>query len=323
MAMDPLGKLIETWKHKSDNQSDNKKLAIQVFNETASVFNLKRDPAISRTTWLDYLNTTKNQDFLQALGSGKLRKKWAEQVFRIIQITNYNLRDMMEQRLAEHPDRILFKEMSSPYPTDWTYEQVFRHLKEIAALFYITTPIQPRVAIFAENSLEGACSDLACLMFNIFNAPLNPHYKTEALLPIFDQLEINIALADTEERLDLLTKIREKTILKFQIYSLQGTTAITQNVPYLVEEGKKISKTDIEIALSRQPIVQNNQVATTMFTSGSTGLPKGVSFSVYNIIAKRFARAAALPEVGHETFLSYLPLYHTFGRYLEMTGPIF
>ncbi len=61
-----------------------------------------------------------------------------------------------------------------------------------------------------------------------------------------------------------------------------------------------------------------------LFTSGSTGRPKGVSFSEYNLVAKRFARAAALPDVGEdEVFLCFLPLYHTFGRYLELLGSIY
>ncbi len=61
-----------------------------------------------------------------------------------------------------------------------------------------------------------------------------------------------------------------------------------------------------------------------MFTSGSTGKPKGVQYTIYNLISKRFARAAALPKVGEdEVLFCFLPLYHTFGRYLEMMGMIF
>ena len=61
-----------------------------------------------------------------------------------------------------------------------------------------------------------------------------------------------------------------------------------------------------------------------MFTSGSTGRPKGVAFTQLNLVSKRFARAAALPDVGDdEVLLCYLPLFHTFGRYLEMLGTIF
>ena len=53
-------------------------------------------------------------------------------------------------------------------------------------------------------------------------------------------------------------------------------------------------------------------------------MPKGVCYSLFNLITKRFARAAALPEVGEdEVLLSYLPLFHTFGRYLEMMGMLF
>ncbi len=64
--------------------------------------------------------------------------------------------------------------------------------------------------------------------------------------------------------------------------------------------------------------------ATVMFTSGSTGRPKGVVFTQLNLVSKRFARAAALPFAGRdEVMLCYLPLFHTFGRYLEMLGTIF
>ena len=61
-----------------------------------------------------------------------------------------------------------------------------------------------------------------------------------------------------------------------------------------------------------------------MYTSGTTANPKGIIFSQQNIISKRFCRALALPSISsNDVFLCYLPLYHTFGRYLELIGTIF
>ena len=93
---------------------------------------------------------------------------------------------------------------------------------------------------------------------------------------------------------------------------------------FLGEYCGALSAAEVERTLARRRRRPLNEVATVMFTSGSTGKAKGVSFSIYQIVAKRFARAAALPEVGDdEVFLSFLPLYHTFGRFLEMTGAIY
>ena len=61
-----------------------------------------------------------------------------------------------------------------------------------------------------------------------------------------------------------------------------------------------------------------------MYTSGTTDNPKGIMFSQFNMMSKRFSRALALPDIGsNDIFLCYLPLYHTFGRYFEMMGSLF
>jgi long-chain acyl-CoA synthetase len=321
--MPELASLLEKWRTAGILSAENENIPLEIVVAAENAVSTASEQKDSEKSLKEFLNLTRKPKFLQALKIQEIRNRWSEVVFKVLQQTNFTLRDLMDQRVEEHPHKVLFKDMSSAVAIDWTYEQISRHLREIASLFYLTTETEPRVAFFTENCLEGACTDLACLMYGIFDTPLSPHFNVETLLPIFKELNINIALADTEDRLSILKKVREQSTVKFNIISLQPVTAKTRDIPYLVEESKKISRWDIDVTLAKHKHPPVNQVATTMFTSGSTGVPKGVSFSIYNIVSKRFARAAALPEVGEETFLCFLPLYHTFGRYLEMTGAIF
>ncbi len=272
--------------------------------------------------WRLFLNRTRKQDFIDALESYELRIWWADVVFKVIQHTNFNLADMFVQRTVEHPDKILFQDMSLARPAKWTYSQISIYTQQIATFLY-SIEKQPRVALFLENSVDGASADIACLSFGIFVTPLNVHFNAETLAYIFNLLKINIVISDNAEHLSLVLHAQQKTEHHFTTIVTDADVAV--NADFLLQrEAKKITPEQAENYLANIPKKPVNQVATTMFTSGSTGMPKGVSFSIYNIVSKRFARAAALPQTGvNEIFICYLPLFHTFGRYLEMTGAMF
>jgi long-subunit acyl-CoA synthetase (AMP-forming)/predicted N-acetyltransferase YhbS len=89
----------------------------------------------------------------------------------------------------------------------------------------------------------------------------------------------------------------------------------------VVAGGGRVPAADV---VRRAEATRPGDLATVMFTSGTTGAPKGIRFSQRNLVFKRFARALALPDIGeNDTFLCYLPLYHTFGRFLELLGSVF
>jgi long-subunit acyl-CoA synthetase (AMP-forming)/predicted GNAT family acetyltransferase len=314
---------IAEWKKMDPSQRVEADIAMLLLEEAESLLSGQNAGSIARESWIDFLDTTKQPAFLKTLKNDSTRERWTEVVFCVLQHTDYSLRDMMDSRVREHPDRTLFREMSAPNHVEWSYEQIQRHLREIASVFYHAVKSPPRVAIFSDNCLEGACTDLACLCYDIFDTPLSIHFSVAVLVRIFDLLKINIAVADSKERCAVLLKVKSKTKTKFKIFTLSGGLAKEGEPVFLQKECKKLSGQEIEKVFARPAKRKNSEVATTMFTSGSTGQPKGVSFSIYNIISKRFARGAALPDAGDETFLCFLPLFHTFGRYLEMVGTIF
>jgi long-subunit acyl-CoA synthetase (AMP-forming)/predicted GNAT family acetyltransferase len=277
--------------------------------------------------WRLYLDSTGCCRFLQALPTRDHRTRWAETAFKAILRSGYSLERMLADRLRRNPERVLFREAMAGEQSAWTYGQIARRLRILAGLFCREEP-DPRVAIFCENGIDSACCDLACLVHRIFDTPLNIHFDAATLAWIFDRLGINIVIADTEERILRLEEVRSHVKRPFRIFSA-GSAAVEPRRPAGGVESVKqacarldLDGLDALLALRRN--IPITDVATVMFTSGSTGAPKGIAFTLYHLVTKRFARAAALPGVGdHEVLLCYLPLFHTFGRYLEMLGTIY
>ncbi|RPJ86686.1 MAG: hypothetical protein EHM18_04940, partial [Acidobacteria bacterium] len=154
---------------------------------------------------------------------------------------------------------------------------------------------------------------------------LSVHFDSKTLAWIFDRLDINVVLTDTEENLRRLSSIRSQVKTPFRLFLIDDwREQPAGDNPLLRAACARMGNAEIQQIVSGRPKRSLSDVATVMLTSGSTGAPKGISFTEFNLISKRFARGAALPRVGDgETLLCYLPLYHTFGRYLEMLGSIY
>ncbi|MFW5952387.1 MAG: AMP-binding protein, partial [Gemmatimonadota bacterium] len=179
--------------------------------------------------------------------------------------------------------------------------------------------------MMAENSLASAAVDLACLFHDIFVSPLSVHTDADTLAWICERLRLDTAVTDTEERLLKLRDARERTGYPARILVTDSELADPRRgVEALGPEAAGLGPDEIEARLEARPRFGMHDVCTVMFTSGSTGRPKGVAFTQQNLVSKRFARGAALPDVGEdEVLLCYLPLFHTFGRYLELLGSIY
>ncbi len=281
---------------------------------------IEKKQVVSKEEYFRFLDLTARKDFLTKLSTSEKRTIWAEKVFAILRETDYGLKEMFEQRVNEHPEKTLFINLTEGRKEHFSYLQIFNYAREIAAVFYAMED-EPRVAVFSANSVDSASVDLACLMYGIYDTPLNIHFSEEILANIFKELEINIVVTDTLDRFLHLKRVKKEFHLNFRIVVTQPI-AETEN-EILQKKAKALNYREVDNILKNHPNRKLNEVATTMFTSGSTGIPKGVSFSYYNIISKRFARHAALPDTGYETMLCFLPLFHTFGRYLELMGSIY
>lgn len=279
-----------------------------------------------RRLWHEYLGVTGDAGFLERLPDAAGRHRWADTAIAAIRRSDYSLQTLLAQRVASHPDRVLFSDDRDPHAPRWTYAQAAWYVRAVAATLLEARP-EPRVAIFSDNSVDAACVDLACLLHGVMVSPLNVHFDAETLAWIFERLQIDVVVTDTLERMALLATVRERTGRDFAVFRT-GSRAEAASVRGLTATPLRsaCAGSDRSAVAARLAAREVNLMApaTVMFTSGSTGRPKGVVFNLFNLVTKRFARAAALPSVGHEeVLLCYLPLFHTFGRFLELLGTIY
>jgi long-subunit acyl-CoA synthetase (AMP-forming) len=278
----------------------------------------------SESLWRSWLEITGRPGFLTDLDSAE-RLRWSETCFTAIRRGHYSLEAMLDQRAEERGDQVFLQEWRYGNPVGWSYEQIRRQARSYAVAFRKVGGKRPRVAVFLSNCVVGASADLACLLYDILVTPLAVHLDAQELVYIFDRLEITVVVTDNDERARKLLEVGKKTRLPLTLFLTRSTRVVERGEAQLLDQvAGALTPEEIDAELAARPRLDLDEPCTVMFTSGSTGRPKGVVFTRYNLLSKRFARAAALPTVGdNEVLLSYLPLYHTFGRYLELLGTLF
>ncbi|MBL7029541.1 MAG: AMP-binding protein [Candidatus Marinimicrobia bacterium] len=238
--------------------------------------------------------------------------EWFRLLHKLILKSNFNVYALLSQRVERYGDKSLFQTISANNIASTSFNDVWKLVQSIGSYFQTTLGKNDTIGILTPNHLNGIIIDLACLAYNIRIVPVPMNLSSDHLDYVLDHAEISHLFIGGGKARESLKDTR-RSPSEFNAVQIDDNAEWNGFVA-------KCSQSKIV-----NPISKGLQsLATIMYTSGTTDNPKGIIFNQENIITKRFARALALPEIGpNDSFLCYLPLYHTFGRWFEMMGSIF
>ncbi|MEW8647587.1 MAG: long-chain fatty acid--CoA ligase [Candidatus Thiodiazotropha endolucinida] len=168
-----------------------------------------------------------------------------------------------------------------------------------------------RVAIMLRNCREWAIFDLAAQCLGLITVPLYTNDRPENIGYILQDAGIRLLLLENNEQWQELQQIRNQLAGLNRIVSLHKVDPMGLQ-PHLVslEEWLPDQTNDGLQVID----VASKDLATIVYTSGTTGRSKGVMLSHHNILWDIESGVKVIDIYTTDTFLSFLPLSHTLER---------
>jgi long-subunit acyl-CoA synthetase (AMP-forming)/GNAT superfamily N-acetyltransferase len=271
------------------------------------------------------LDTVRRRFFVEAVRAADV-PRWTRLVVDVVDRADYTFGELLRSREETDPKVVAMRTLG-PDGCELTVADVGRRTRAIARGLVSLLQGDPdgTVAILSENRLESALCDLACLTNGIVDFPLPANAVADQIVGMLKHSGARVLVVSDQEQLakvqpalGSLPDLAEVVVLDRRVAAQNGLFSLDQ----VVDHGSDAQGDAARAVRAARPT--SRDMATALYTSGTTGRPKAIAFNHLNLVSKRFCRAFALPRLGEgDTYLAYLPLYHTFGRWLELAGSLF
>lgn len=238
-----------------------------------------------------------------------------------------NVTDLLLKRRREAPDHVAFEYRESGKPLDapWVQVTTREFASEVAALAkgMIASGVEAgdAVVIMAPTQYSWAVVDQAAMFAGAVVVPVYDTAPAHQLSAIMADAQPSLIVVGTDAHRDRIGKVLADdgaTEVGRQLVPIwvmeQGSAHSLNN---LVERGRGVSEITLE---ERRVHAGLDDVATIVYTSGTTGTPKGAVITHRNLVGQVMNTAAAYSEVVKETgnTILFLPLTHVLGRALQL-----
>ncbi|KAI7868627.1 hypothetical protein BDF14DRAFT_1792338 [Spinellus fusiger] len=191
------------------------------------------------------------------------------------------------------------------------------------------------IAIWSTNRPEWTITDMACAAYGLTIVALYDTLGPDTVEFVINHSNIETVVCSGDHVADILKQRHLLPSLKLVI-SMDTLEENTPQLPGCTSKGavlrawaeeKNILLLDyhsVEAAGKQNRrshnLPQPDDLACIMYTSGTTGLPKGAMLTHRNFVAALSSSITDLDAVKDDVYISYLPLAHIYGRVTDITA---
>ena len=171
-----------------------------------------------------------------------------------------------------------------------------------------------RVAIMSRTRYEWTLLDFACWVAGLVPVPIYETSSIDQVAHVLVDADVTLIITETVSMAEIVRAAAERENRdNTHVLSLDSEAIDT-----LIAEG---SATPRERVLARSEALTKDDIATIVYTSGTTGTPKGTVLSHENFTNLCLNAHAWMPEIAagkNSRLLLFLPLAHVFARFLQV-----
>ncbi|MEP6636276.1 MAG: long-chain fatty acid--CoA ligase [Acidobacteriota bacterium] len=219
-------------------------------------------------------------------------------------------------RLHKRPDTLNYKKDGHWHAI--SSDEMLAHSRRIAAgLYALGIRHGDRVAILSESRPEWTLTDAGCLFAGAMDVPIYPTLTPPQVRYILKDSGARVlAVCDHRKFLEMTEILRDcpavQQIVFFDGKDVSRSEGLT--LAELEELGRTQELEQPQLVDSLARAAQPSDLATILYTSGTTGEPKGVMLTHTNLVSNMIASSIFLSFGKEDIALSVLPLSHIFER---------
>lgn len=231
-------------------------------------------------------------------------------------------------RLLEHardvPDVVALREKHRGVWREWTWAEYAQRVADVAAgLRSLGVGPGSRVAVHAENRPEWVLADLAVQGLGGCTVGVYPTSPAAEVEYVLAHSETEVLIAEDEEQLDKALEVRSRLPLLRHVV-VMDPRGLQKDLPDVLTFAQIEARgTPDSLAAYEDSVTALDPADTAIlvYTSGTTGPPKGAMISHTNLVTAG-TTAESLGAVPGDEVLSYLPLCHVAERLITVVDGV-